>query len=239
MLNPTLLDHYRPVATPERPDEPPPPEVIAEPLPGARVLRLGWHVDARGGLMECHRESWHTLPARGDALGIDDAKDADAWGREISPARQVYVSATAPGVVKGWHLHCEPAGGLEGGQRDAFVALAGRILLVLVDLRGYEPAGPFSPRAAPDPSDWDPVSITGLRRFVPAGELTLDATRNPIRVEVPPGVAHGWLALGATEALILNCVSREYDGTQERRCDPHGPVAPGLPPYDWLARRDG
>lgn len=224
MLNPTLLDHFRAVATPDRPDEPPPPELIAEPMPGVRVLRLAWHVDPRGGLMECHRDGWA-------GVGSD--------GR----APQVYVSATAPGVVKGWHLHCAPDGALcdargEASQRDAFVCLAGRVLLVLVDLFGYSPAGPFSRDFSPPLMG--PVSAAGLRACgVAVAELTLDAIRNPIRVEVPPGVAHGWLALGTTEALILNCVSRCYDGTQERRCDPHGPVAPGLPAYDWLARRDG
>lgn len=197
MLTPSILDHYRPVATPDRPDELPPPEVIAEPMPGARVLRLGWHVDPRGGLMECHREEWA-------GVGSD--------GR----APQVYVSATAPGAIKGFHLHRV--------QTDRFVCLHGCVLLVLMDLRGYAPSRPF-----------ETFDAAGVR----VCELVLDATRNPIRVEVPPGVAHGWLALGSAEALILNCVSRCYDGTDEHRCDPHGPVAPGLPTYLWRRCRDG
>ena len=64
-------------------------------------------------------------------------------------------------------------------------------------------------------------------------------------MEVLPGVAHGWIAL--EDCAILNCVSHEYQGDDEFRTDPHGPVCPVKdwpgktdgPTYDWFRRRDG
>lgn len=120
--------------------------------------------------------------------------------------RQVYISATTRGVVKGWHLHQI--------QSDRFFLLSGRALLVTCDLRAIaseESPGPFV-------------------------ETMLDP-RDPISVEVLPGVAHGWIALD--DCAILNCVSHEYQGDDEFRTDPHGPVTPGGPTYNWFRRRDG
>lgn len=194
----------------------PAPQVIAEPIPGARVMQLRWHADERGALCEVHRDSWTPdWPKAPDAdrtpqqhvEWIGAAREAERFHNQ---APQVYVSETQPGVVKGWHLH--PAG-LDCDQTDRFSCIAGRIRLVLVDLR---PGG-------------DPTPV----------EIVLDPARRMLRVEIPPGVAHGWICLSDTPAMVINAVSRAYDGLAEYRCDPHGPPGPVLPVYDWRARRDG
>ena len=133
------------------------------------------------------------------------------------PIGQAYVSVTTPGTIKAWHLHAEPDGEVDPAraQVDRFFALRGRTLLVFFDLR--------------------PTAVVP-GRFV---EFVADAARVPSFVEVPPGVAHGWLALGPGDSEILNLPTRSYDGRQERRCDPHGPVYPGGPTYEWRRSRDG
>jgi dTDP-4-dehydrorhamnose 3,5-epimerase len=65
---------------------------------------LTWHLDARGGLVELFRGSW--------TLGYCE-----------EPCRQVYISATSPGVVKAWHMHEK--------QTDRFILVRGRLLVVL------------------------------------------------------------------------------------------------------------
>jgi len=167
----------------------PNPEICREEY-GIIVRRLRWHVDPRGCLTEVFRMSW--------------GNDRDI--RESNHTRQVYISATARGVVKGWHLHQI--------QSDRFFLLSGRALLVTCDLRA------LGPHVAPGP-------------FV---ETMLDV-RDPVSVTVLPGVAHGWIALD--DCAILNCVSHEYRGDDEFRTDPHGPVCPDGPIYNWFRRRDG
>ncbi len=66
------------------------------------VDRLEWLADPRGALVEVARVS------------------------DVGDIAQVYVSATSPGVVKGWHLHAR--------QTDRFFVLRGRILLATCDL---------------------------------------------------------------------------------------------------------
>lgn len=242
-LPPSVLACYPPVATSGTARRPDPPRFSGTRIPGVRVVPLCWHVDARGGLVEVHRESWARLF---DACGVggEDAatEHVDAADPEAAraPARQVYLSATEPGAVKGWHLHLR--------QTDRFVCVRGRVRLVLVDLRRWDPSGPTGQRAAKlldaelkkTGRPWTARRDVGeLDRLVPTWSAVLGLDRAPVRVEIPPGVAHGWRALDGEEALVLNCVSEEYDGSDERRCDPHGPVAPGLPPFDWLKRLDG
>lgn len=166
------------------------------------VRPLRWHVDARGALVELHRVSWHRerlpgevqLPRRGEVA-------------------QVYVSTTAEGVVKGWHLHAQ--------QSDRFTVLRGAVLLALYDLRAHDRATRLS-YALP-----------------PVHEVVLHPERNPAQVVVPPGWAHGWMALpGYGEAHVLNAVSHEYDGTDEWRRDAHAGPAVGKG-YEWRRSRDG
>jgi dTDP-4-dehydrorhamnose 3,5-epimerase len=73
-------------------------------------------------------------------------------------------------------------------QSDLWVPLAGRFRIGLFDLR-------------PD----SPTARTGHR-------LEMDAER-PQALLIPPGVAHGFLALSA--ATLLYLVTAEYDGTDE------------------------
>tara|TARA_B100001093_G_scaffold178885_1_gene171475 strand:+ start:17789 stop:18397 length:609 start_codon:yes stop_codon:yes gene_type:complete len=158
---------------------------------------LRWHLDERGSLVELYRASWAeesftTLEALTPFMG----KMAATFG-------QAYISTTAPGVIKGWHLHSK--------QTDRFVVLRGRILLGLCNLQ------------------------TGK-----ATRLVLDSQRNPRVVCVPPGVAHGWKALGSTESWVLNICSHEYDGTDEYRKSPHeNPDLVHKVAFDWNKEIDG
>ncbi len=59
---------------------------------------------------------------------------------------------------------------------------------------------------------------------------------NPLLVQVPPGVYHGWKCVSVEEALIVNTVTEPYNYAQpdEYRLDAHDNHVP----YDW-ARKDG
>ncbi len=75
-------------------------------IAGVKVKPLRTIADERGWLMEILR-----------------ADEPDLFTR----FGQVYVSATYPGVIKGWHYHRL--------QTDTFVCLGGMIKLVLIDTR--------------------------------------------------------------------------------------------------------
>jgi dTDP-4-dehydrorhamnose 3,5-epimerase len=59
---------------------------------------------------------------------------------------------------------------------------------------------------------------------------------NPLLVQVPPGVHHGWMGVSAEEAAIINVPTEPYDRDHpdEERLDPHDNDIP----YVWK-RRDG
>jgi dTDP-4-dehydrorhamnose 3,5-epimerase len=59
---------------------------------------------------------------------------------------------------------------------------------------------------------------------------------NPILVQVPPGVYHGWTCVSQEEAVIINVPTEPYNREQpdEQRLDPHTNSIP----YDWK-RKDG
>lgn len=59
---------------------------------------------------------------------------------------------------------------------------------------------------------------------------------NPILVQIPQRVHHGWKCTGEYEAIIINIPTEvyEYDQPDEYRVDPHRNDIP----YDW-SRRDG
>lgn len=100
---------------------------------------------------------------------------------------------------------------LHAKQFDRFVCLRGRIMLATYDLIDCAPA----------------VSCQ-----------VLEPSRGLACVTIPPGVAHGWLALGNEEAWVLNLCSEQYDGTDEwRRGADAGPV-PEMP-FDWRQGVDG
>jgi dTDP-4-dehydrorhamnose 3,5-epimerase-like enzyme len=216
MIHLPVLDHYRAVNQPDAPFVPRRSPSYRVGIHDVLVTATAWRIDPRGALGELYREAFD------------------------GPCEQAYVSITRPDSVKGWHLHCRPDGSgykmpgpSNAVQTDRFVLLRGRIRLGLVDLRGYDGNGSAASGNVCHPALY--ATATGL----PSAEVELDSALGCLRVDIPPGVAHGWIALGNEDAHVLNLVSRAYDGTQERRCDPHGPVAPGLPAWEWRSRRDG
>jgi dTDP-4-dehydrorhamnose 3,5-epimerase len=158
----------------------PDPNSIALPATlTSNTYRPSRHIDARGSLVEVHRQSWHD-----------------------HQVQQVYLSETLPGVIKAWHLHME--------QTDLMVCVKGRVLVAWCPLS-------FSPRMVQ--------------------ERVLDAA-TPEALAIPPGAAHGWMALGNESAVVMNMPNREYTGLDEYRRDPHEGPAPDTP-YDWRRCRDG
>lgn len=115
---------------------------------------------------------------------------------------QVYVSATYPGVVKGWHYHKK--------QIDNFVCVTGMVKLVLVDTR-----------------EGSPTEHVVNEFFI--------GSQNPMLVQVPSLVYHGWKCISSEPSLVINVPSEPYDrdAPDEFRLDPHGTL-----PYDWT-RKDG
>jgi dTDP-4-dehydrorhamnose 3,5-epimerase len=63
-----------------------------------------------------------------------------------------------------------------------------------------------------------------------AGEM------NPILIQIPPGVFHGFKCIGMEESIVINCPTETYcyENPDEYRVDPHNNDIP----YDW-SRRDG
>lgn len=59
---------------------------------------------------------------------------------------------------------------------------------------------------------------------------------NPVRIQIPPGVCHGFKCISDGEAIVVNTVTEpyRYDNPDEYRIDPHENDIP----YDW-ERRDG
>jgi dTDP-4-dehydrorhamnose 3,5-epimerase len=113
---------------------------------------------------------------------------------------QANLSTSAPGVLRGLHLHTR--------QDDRWIVTAGRAFVALVDVR---------------PLLSDPAALP----LVATRELGPDET-----VDIPAGVAHGFLAIGPLELVYF--VTNEYDGTDEAGFawdDPAAAVAwPVMPP---------
>jgi dTDP-4-dehydrorhamnose 3,5-epimerase len=99
---------------------------------------------------------------------------------------------------------------LHKAQVDNLACVLGMIKLVLVDTR------PGSP-------------TEGV-----VNELFVGA-QQPMLVQVPSLVYHGWKCIGDTAALVVNAPTEPYDRDHpdEFRLDPHGTL-----PYDW-SRNDG
>ncbi len=59
---------------------------------------------------------------------------------------------------------------------------------------------------------------------------------NPILLQIPPMVYHGFKCISETEAVVINCPTEvyRYDDPDEYRVDPHDNDIP----YNW-ARKDG
>jgi dTDP-4-dehydrorhamnose 3,5-epimerase len=95
-------------------------------------------------------------------------------------------------------------------QTDNFACIAGMIKLVLVDTREGSP------------------TRDSINEFF-LGE------RNPVLVQVPKLVYHGWKCISVEPSLVINIPDEPYNfaDPDERRIAPHGTL-----PYDW-SRKDG
>jgi len=95
-------------------------------------------------------------------------------------------------------------------QVDNFACVAGMVKLVLVDTR-----------------EGSPTKGAINEFFV--------GTHNPMLVQVPNLVYHGWKCISTDLALVINVPSEQYDrrSPDEHRLEPHGTL-----PYDWT-RKDG
>jgi dTDP-4-dehydrorhamnose 3,5-epimerase len=95
-------------------------------------------------------------------------------------------------------------------QIDNFVCISGMVKLVLVDTR----------------SD-SPTNGTINEFFL--------GSQNPMLVQVPNLVYHGWKCISPDTALVINVPNEPYHyaAPDEYRLEPHGTL-----PYDW-ARKDG
>jgi len=93
-----------------------------------------------------------------------------------------------------------------GKQTDNIVCVCGMIKLALYDGRSGSPT------------------------HGEVGEFYL-GVHNPVLVQVPAGVYHGWMAVSQEEAVIINIPTRPYDRDHpdEQRLDPHENDIP----YDW------
>jgi dTDP-4-dehydrorhamnose 3,5-epimerase len=95
-------------------------------------------------------------------------------------------------------------------QVDHFACVAGMVKLVLIDTRDNSPT-----RGA-------------------VNEFYL-GSHNPLLVQVPNLVYHGWKCIGTEPSLVVNVPSEPYNHADpdEYRLEPHGTL-----PYDWT-RKDG
>ncbi len=96
-------------------------------------------------------------------------------------------------------------------QTDNIVCVAGMIKMALYDGRADSPT------------------------FKEVNEFYL-GIHNPMLVQVPAGIYHGWMCVSQEEALIVNLPTETYDyeHPDEQRLDPHTDDIP----YDWK-RKDG
>jgi dTDP-4-dehydrorhamnose 3,5-epimerase len=95
-------------------------------------------------------------------------------------------------------------------QTDNFVCVAGMVKLVLADTR----------EGSPTHGRIDEFFV---------------GTQNPMLVQVPNLVYHGWKCISPEPALVVNVPTEvyRYDAPDEERLAPHGTL-----PYDWT-RKDG
>jgi len=96
-------------------------------------------------------------------------------------------------------------------QVDNFVCIQGMIKLVLFDCR--------------DASQ----TFKELNKFYLG-------IHNPMLIQIPSGVYHGWMCISENEAVVINVPTEVYNykSPDEQRIDPHDNDIP----YDWK-RKDG
>jgi dTDP-4-dehydrorhamnose 3,5-epimerase len=96
-------------------------------------------------------------------------------------------------------------------QHDTMVVVSGMMKIVLYDMRAGSPTN---------------------------GEVNefFAGVHNPVRIQIPPGVCHGFKCISSEEAIVINTPTEVYDykNPDEFRMDPHTKDIP----YDW-DRKDG
>jgi dTDP-4-dehydrorhamnose 3,5-epimerase len=96
-------------------------------------------------------------------------------------------------------------------QHDTMVVVSGMMKIVLYDMRADSPTH---------------------------GEVNefFAGVHNPVRIQIPPGVCHGFKCISSEEAIVINAPTEVYDykNPDEFRMDPHTNDIP----YDW-SRKDG
>ena len=138
-------------------------EIIRELLPGAHLIKIFRHGDARGAFTKTfHAEDLRRL-------------DIDFTPREIC------YSASADGVVRGMHFQLPPH-----GQRKLIHCISGSVLDVLLDLRKNSPV--FGQAAAVELSAAEPLMLHvpvgvahGFTALEPGSRLLyqMDAVHHP------------------------------------------------------------
>ena len=95
-------------------------------------------------------------------------------------------------------------------QVDHFACVAGMVKLVLIDTREHSPTN------------------GAVNEF-------FIGSQNPLLVQVPNLVYHGWKCISTEPSLVVNVTTEpyRYADPDEYRLDPHGTL-----PYDW-SRKDG
>lgn len=161
---------------------------------------------------------WH-LDARGSLVELWRR----SWGPLLSSQEEVTEHPLVqhhPGHIAQVYVSTTRPGVVKGWhahaeQTDRFIAVRGAVLVSLCDL-------------------------TGPREGWKVQEVVLDSQRSPRVLTIPPGVAHGWMALDHQdgESWVMNLCSREYTGADEFRRPAHAGPAPGVP-YQWRQSRDG
>ena len=169
-------------------------ETVAEPLPGLRVLDPGGFRDGRGAFTKLFH-----LPSLGAALG----------GAAL---REVFVTESAQGVVRGMHFQSPPHDHLK-----LVACTRGRVLDVVLDLRRGSPA------------------------YGRAMGIELDGAA-PRLVWIPPGFAHGFAArTDGAQMLYMTTAEHAPDHDHGIAWDSFGfdwPEGAGRGP-GLLSERDG
>ena len=100
---------------------------------------------------------------------------------------------------------------LHEGQTDNIVCVKGMIKLAVYDPREESPT------------------------FKKVNQFYL-GIHNPVMVQIPANVYHGWMCVSEEEAIIINVPTQvyNYEKPDEKRLDPHDNDIP----YDWR-RKDG
>lgn len=127
---------------------------------------------------------------------------------------QSYVSKTLSGVVRGFHYH--------DMQTDHFTVISGRAIFCFWTVPGcrdeddHYDTGEYLAKVMKEhkarwddelsPRSYDHILNLGapwFKRIVVSGD-------RPVRIDVPPGVAHGYCAIGG-DMILLNTVSEMYN----------------------------